>query len=36
MPQSRTGVPAKGYRTRKNKSTSKFIIRSRHLSKKKK
>jgi large subunit ribosomal protein L2 len=35
-PVSRTGVPSKGYRTRKNKLTQKFIIRSRHLSKKKK
>jgi len=34
-PQSRTGVLAKGFRTRKNKLTQKFIIRSRHLSKKK-
>ena len=34
-PQSRTGVLAKGFRTRKNKLTSKFIIRSRHLAKKK-
>ena len=34
-PVSRTGVPSKGYRTRKNKLTSKFIIRSRHLNKKK-
>ena len=35
IPQSRTGVIAKGFRTRKNKLTQKFIIRSRHLSKKK-
>lgn len=28
-PVSRTGVPAKGYKTRKNKSTDKFIIRRR-------
>jgi len=35
-PVSRTGVPSKGYRTRKNKLTQKFIIRSRHLNKKKK
>lgn len=35
MPVSRTGVPAKGYRTRKNKRTTKMIIRSRHLNKKK-
>jgi len=34
-PQSRTGVLAKGFRTRKNKLTEKFIIRSRHLAKKK-
>ena len=34
-PVSRTGVPSKGFRTRKNKKTSKFIIRSRHLNKKK-
>lgn len=34
-PQSRTGVLAKGFRTRKNKLTQKFIIRSRHLNKKK-
>ncbi len=34
-PTSRTGVPAKGYRTRTNKRTAKMIIRSRHLSKKK-
>jgi large subunit ribosomal protein L2 len=36
MPVSRTGIPAKGFRTRKNKLTQKFIIRSRHLNKKKK
>ncbi|MDR1207476.1 MAG: 50S ribosomal protein L2 [Rickettsiales bacterium] len=35
-PVSRTGIPSKGYRTRKNKLTQKFIIRSRHLNKKKK
>jgi len=35
MPVSKTGVPAKGFRTRKNKQTAKFIIRSRHLNKKK-
>lgn len=35
IPQSRTGVIAKGFRTRKNKLTQKFIIRSRHLNKKK-
>lgn len=35
-PVSPTGVPAKGYRTRKNKFTDKFILKSRHLSKKKK
>jgi large subunit ribosomal protein L2 len=35
IPQSRTGVIAKGFRTRKNKLTQKFIIRSRHLGKKK-
>lgn len=34
IPQSRTGVPAKGYKTRKNKRTAKMIIRSRHLAKK--
>ena len=34
-PQSRTGVLAKGFKTRKNKLTEKFIIRSRHLAKKK-
>ena len=34
-PVSRTGIPAKGYRTRSNKRTSKMIIRSRHLNKKK-
>ncbi|MDR0449281.1 MAG: 50S ribosomal protein L2 [Rickettsiales bacterium] len=34
-PVSRTGVPAKGYRTRKNKRTQRMIIRSRHVSKKK-
>lgn len=34
-PVSRTGIPAKGYRTRSNKRTTKMIIRSRHLSKKK-
>ena len=34
-PVSPTGIPSKGYRTRKNKLTSKFIIRSRHLNKKK-
>ena len=34
-PQSRTGVLSKGFKTRKNKLTQKFIIRSRHLSKKK-
>ena len=31
----RTGIPAKGYRTRSNKRTAKMIIRSRHLAKKK-
>jgi len=35
IPVSRTGVLAKGYRTRNNKRTAKMIIRSRHLSKKK-
>ena len=35
-PVSRTGIPSKGFRTRKNKLTGKFIIRSRHLNKKKK
>jgi ribosomal protein L2, bacterial/organellar len=34
-PVSRTGIPAKGYRTRSNKRTAKMIIRSRHLAKKK-
>ncbi|MDR2685235.1 MAG: 50S ribosomal protein L2 [Rickettsiales bacterium] len=34
IPVSRTGVPAKGYRTRKNKRTQRMIIRSRHLAKK--
>lgn len=34
-PVSPTGVPAKGYRTRKNKFTDKFILKSRHLNKKK-
>ncbi|MDR0803523.1 MAG: 50S ribosomal protein L2 [Rickettsiales bacterium] len=34
-PVSRTGIPAKGFRTRKNKQTAKMIIRSRHLNKKK-
>ncbi|MFA7188140.1 MAG: 50S ribosomal protein L2 [Alphaproteobacteria bacterium] len=34
-PVSRTGVPAKGYRTRSNKRTTRMIIRSRHLNKKK-
>ena len=34
-PVSRTGIPAKGYRTRRNKRTAKMIIRSRHLAKKK-
>ncbi len=34
-PVSRTGVPSKGYRTRSNKRTSRMIIRSRHLNKKK-
>jgi large subunit ribosomal protein L2 len=34
-PVSRTGVPSKGYRTRKNKRTAGMIIRSRHLAKKK-
>lgn len=29
-PVSPTGVPTKGYRTRKNKRTSKYIVRSRH------
>jgi large subunit ribosomal protein L2 len=28
------GKPTKGYRTRKNKTTDKFIVRSRHLKKK--
>jgi len=35
VPRSPTGVPAKGYRTRRNKVTGKFIIRSRHANKKK-
>jgi large subunit ribosomal protein L2 len=35
VPVSRTGVPAKGYRTRKNKRTQRMIIRSRHVAKKK-
>ncbi|MDR1009185.1 MAG: 50S ribosomal protein L2 [Rickettsiales bacterium] len=34
-PVSPTGVPAKGYRTRKNKFTDKFILKSRHVNKKK-
>ena len=34
-PVSPTGVPAKGYRTRKNKATDKYILKSRHLAKKK-
>ncbi|MDR0319228.1 MAG: 50S ribosomal protein L2 [Rickettsiales bacterium] len=34
-PVSRTGVPSKGYRTRKNKRTQRMIIRSRHVAKKK-
>lgn len=34
-PVSRTGIPSKGFRTRSNKMTAKFIIRSRHLNKKK-
>ncbi len=34
-PVSPTGVPTKGYRTRKNKFTDKFILKSRHLNKKK-
>lgn len=34
-PVSRTGIPAKGYRTRSNKKTTSMIIRSRHLNKKK-
>jgi large subunit ribosomal protein L2 len=32
-PVSRTGVPAKGYKTRKNKRTDKFIVRRRQGSK---
>ncbi|MCL2629259.1 MAG: 50S ribosomal protein L2 [Alphaproteobacteria bacterium] len=35
VPVSRTGVIAKGYRTRKNKRTQRMIIRSRHVAKKK-
>jgi len=35
-PVSRTGIPSKGFRTRSNKLTGKFIIRSRHLNKKRK
>lgn len=34
-PVSPTGQPTKGYRTRTNKFTDKFILKSRHLSKKK-
>ncbi|MCL1892373.1 MAG: 50S ribosomal protein L2, partial [Alphaproteobacteria bacterium] len=34
-PVSRTGIPAKGFRTRSNKRTTRMIIRSRHLNKKK-
>ncbi|MDR3126539.1 MAG: 50S ribosomal protein L2 [Rickettsiales bacterium] len=34
-PVSPTGQPTKGYRTRTNKLTGKFILRSRHLNKKK-
>lgn len=34
-PVSRTGIPAKGYRTRTNKRTQRMIIRSRHVAKKK-
>ncbi|MDR2098830.1 MAG: 50S ribosomal protein L2 [Rickettsiales bacterium] len=34
-PVSPTGQPAKGYRTRTNKFTDRFILRSRHLNKKK-
>ncbi|MDR0367277.1 MAG: 50S ribosomal protein L2, partial [Rickettsiales bacterium] len=34
-PVSPTGVPAKGFRTRKNKFTDRFILKSRHAVKKK-
>ena len=34
-PVSRTGVKAKGYKTRKNKRTDKFILTTRHKAKKK-
>ena len=34
-PVSPTGVPAKGYKTRKNKFTDRFIVKSRHVNKKK-
>ncbi|MCL2439592.1 MAG: 50S ribosomal protein L2 [Alphaproteobacteria bacterium] len=36
IPVTPSGIPTKGYRTRNNKKTNKFIIRSRHLAKKKK